>query len=277
MIKVQKIFFCDNIEIGLFNKRNFIGAILAKEVELAAIPYNFITYLIILGETTENCEIVLEISHGKNMFAKIPIKIELGKSGIINGIVEPVKLTLNIQKVGELEFKLFESTKLLFSDTFNFLMGTSPFTNQKEHLPNSGILNKQEDFTFVKKIISLATTSIVLIDNYIKNSFELRKLIGNIIDINIEILVFVNSSYKKGIESDLDLFVDYPNLKLFYKTPGQELGFHDRYIIVDTTEYYNFGASLNDISKEKISGFKKITAKEEIEILKEVILKLIEG
>jgi hypothetical protein len=51
MIKVQKIFFCDNIEESQFNKKNFLGVILGKEIEIYDFPYKFFSVIGSLSPT----------------------------------------------------------------------------------------------------------------------------------------------------------------------------------------------------------------------------------
>jgi hypothetical protein len=276
MVKVQKIFFCEDVEVTQYNKRNFIDTILTKEILIATIPYKFITYIVVIGEYTEEYELTLQISTKKDTFAKIPFRVAVWKKGVINTFAEPIKMVLEIHDTVELFLDVYNQSQLLFSDTYAIILGDAPNTNQQKHLPSSGVFTNSEDIKIIKEIFTLARKSIVVIDNYIRSAFDLRKLLENVIDLNIEMLIFTKSHNKKFIHSDASLSKDFPNLVVFYSTPTQELEFHDRFIIIDKTVYYSFGASLNDISHNKISGYKKITAKREIETINKIIDKLIE-
>lgn len=275
MLKIQKIFFCDNVELSQFNKRNFIGVILAKEIEISVLPYKFLSNLVIIGETTRECKIILELANENVLFKSVELDIKLGKLGIINGIEFTIPVVFEISRLGKILIRILNEEEVIFLDEYEFTIGESSYLNQNRHLPNSGLLLQSNGSKFVNEVISLAKKSVILIDNHIRNHFELSKLLKNISDSNVEILVFTKSIYKKNIESEKPLFLEYPNLKIYFTTPTQEVEFHDRFLIVDRTEYYSFGASLNDISGKKISGFKKITSEMDIKAINQTIASLI--
>ena len=97
-------------------------------------------------------------------------------------------------------------------------------------------------YTFVSEIIRDANKSIVIIDNYIDDSV-LKHLAKR--KKGVEVII-----YTKKISEQLDLDVkkfnaqyDPVELKVFTHA-------HDRFIIIDNSAVYHFGASLKDLGKK---------------------------
>jgi len=114
------------------------------------------------------------------------------------------------------------------------------------HLPpNEGIFYDGQIFDaykFVSDIVKTATTSIVLIDNYIDESV-LVLLSKRSAGIEVEIYT---TEISEQLRLDLKKFnAQYPNVevKTFKKS-------HDRFIIIDKKTVYHIGASLKDLGKK---------------------------
>jgi hypothetical protein len=111
--------------------------------------------------------------------------------------------------------------------------------------PKQGIFfNGQvfEAWQFVSNLVRSAQKSILLIDNYLDDSvlllFSKRKK-----SVAVTILT---KSISKSLENDVKKFNEqYPSLivKQFEAT-------HDRFLIIDETDLYHFGASLKDLGKK---------------------------
>ena len=97
-------------------------------------------------------------------------------------------------------------------------------------------------FALVQKLVKSAKESIVLIDNYIDESV-LTMMSEKSDGVSVAI-------YTKSIGKAMELAVDkfnnqYGNLKLVRFTDC-----HDRFLIIDNSEMYLFGASLKDLGKK---------------------------
>jgi hypothetical protein len=111
--------------------------------------------------------------------------------------------------------------------------------------PKQGIFFNGQVFDawqFVSNLVRSAQKSILLIDNYLDDSvlllFSKRKK-----SVAVTILT---KSISKSLENDVKKFNEqYPSLivKQFEAT-------HDRFLIIDETDLYHFGASLKDLGKK---------------------------
>jgi hypothetical protein len=97
-------------------------------------------------------------------------------------------------------------------------------------------------YAFVSDLIRSATKSLILIDNYIDDTvltmFAKRKE-------GVE-LTILTSSISKQLKLDVEKHnQQYPvvEVKIFKDT-------HDRFLIIDETEIYHFGASMKDLAKK---------------------------
>jgi hypothetical protein len=97
-------------------------------------------------------------------------------------------------------------------------------------------------YAFVSDLIRSADKSLILIDNYIDDTvltmFAKRKE-------GVE-LTILTSSISKQLKLDVEKHnQQYPvvEVKIFKDT-------HDRFLIIDETEIYHFGASMKDLAKK---------------------------
>jgi hypothetical protein len=118
--------------------------------------------------------------------------------------------------------------------------------------PHEGIFYDGQIFDaylFVADIIKSATTSIVLIDNYIDESMLIL-----LSKRNLDVMATIyTTDIPAQLKLDLKKFnAQYPNVevKIFTKS-------HDRFLIIDNTIVYHIGASLKDLGK-KWFAFSKI-------------------
>ena len=97
-------------------------------------------------------------------------------------------------------------------------------------------------YKFVADLIRTAQNSIILIDNYIDDSVltiltKRRK--------NVRVIIFTKS-ISKQLALDVKKFNDqYPPMEV-----KEFRNSHDRFIIIDSTTVYHFGASLKDLGKK---------------------------
>jgi len=118
--------------------------------------------------------------------------------------------------------------------------------------PNEGVFYDGQIFDaylFISDIIKSATTSIVLIDNYVDESVLVLLSKRNP---NAEATIFTNS-ISTQLKLDLKKFnAQYPEVKVKTFTKS-----HDRFLIINNETVYHIGASLKDLGK-KWFAFSKI-------------------
>jgi hypothetical protein len=117
-------------------------------------------------------------------------------------------------------------------------------------------------YLFVSEIIKSATTSIVLIDNYVDESVFLLLSKRNS---NVEATIYT-ANVSAQFKLDFKKFnAQYPNVEVKTFTKS-----HDRFLIIDNDIVYHIGASLKDLGK-KWFAFSKIelNAREMIDKLTE--------
>ncbi len=144
------------------------------------------------------------------------------------------------QRIDRIESKLLEHDQ-----RFDLLINT--------HLPpREGIFYDGQIFDaylFVSDIIKSATTSIVLIDNYVDESVLVLLAKRNP---NVETTIYT-ASIPAQLKLDLKKFnAQYPKIEVKSFTKS-----HDRFLIIDSKTVYHIGASLKDLGK-KWFAFSKI-------------------
>jgi phage regulator Rha-like protein len=141
------------------------------------------------------------------------------------------------QRLDQLEIKQIENDKK-FDQLFHAL--------EKNQLsPEKGIFfNGQifDAYVFLTKLIKKSKEEIIIIDNYLDESVLvlLSKCSPGVS------ITFYTKEVSNKLKLDFEKFTQqYPNasLKLFSKS-------HDRFIIIDKSELYHFGASLKDLGKK---------------------------
>jgi hypothetical protein len=123
---------------------------------------------------------------------------------------------------------------------------------KKDTIPAHGIFfNGQifDAYKFVADIIKLATTSIILIDNYIDETT--LALLSKKND-EVKAIIYIEQINRSQIIDLQKLNEQYTNIEIRKLKHN-----HDRFLIIDQQEMYHFGASLKDLGK-KIFGFSKM-------------------
>ncbi len=141
-----------------------------------------------------------------------------------------------------LRFERVEQRLSLHDEKFNKIFDAIEEKGipQKQHIFYNGQIF--DAYLFVSDIIKSAKSSIKLIDNYVDEStlvlFTKR-------DANIKATIHTNQ-ISKQLELDLKKHnAQYPSIEI----KKFDLS-HDRFLIIDETEIYHFGASLKDLGKK---------------------------
>jgi len=122
----------------------------------------------------------------------------------------------------------------------------------QQNLPRQGIFFEGQVFdayVFVSELIKSAKKSLVVIDNYVDESV-LKLLVKR--QMGVKTTIYTNQIsdiFKQDIRKHNEQY-EHIEVKIFKKT-------HDRFIILDGSSVYHFGASLKDLGK-KWFAFSKI-------------------
>ncbi|MFG5919290.1 ORF6N domain-containing protein [Sneathia vaginalis] len=159
-------------------------------------------------------------------------------------------------RLDRVELKQLETDKKL-EEVFNYIATN---TEVKQNIFFDGQI--YDAFSFIVELIGKAKKEIVLIDNYVDiNTLNILCKKNKGVDIIIETAGKGNLSIK-----DINKFnAQYP--KLSVKTTTD---FHDRFLIIDSTEVYHIGASIKDAGKKSFG----ITKIEDKDLIKNLINKV---
>jgi hypothetical protein len=160
--------------------------------------------------------------------------------GIMRAFVEMRKILSNS---GSTEFRLSTvENKLLkydkkFDQVFDALQASNPKTEEV-------IYKNQfyEAYSFLIDLIKSASSSIIIIDNYI-DSFILELICKNT---KVDKIIITSKKLKLESLQNVDC-----EIKIVHND-----SFHDRYVIIDNKEVYVFGASLKDLGNKIFAIFK---------------------
>lgn len=160
---------------------------------------------------------------------------------IINAFVAMRRFLLSNAQI----FQRLDTIELKQLDTDKKIDTVLSAIESKAIQPNQGIIFDGQIFDayqFVSDLVRSAQTSIILIDNYIDDTvltlFSKRK--------NDVALTVMTKTISKRLKLDVKKFNDqYPPVVV------QEFKIsHDRFLIIDDSIVYHFGASLKDLGKK---------------------------
>ena len=138
-------------------------------------------------------------------------------------------------------FERIEQRLIIHDENFDKLFDA---LEDKTLKPKQGIFYDGEVFdayVFINDLLKLATSEIILIDNYIDETvFTLFSKYPN-----IKIKIYTKTITKQ-LQLDFQKYqTQYQNIELFeFKNS------HDRFLIIDKKEVYHLGASLKDLGKK---------------------------
>jgi len=160
---------------------------------------------------------------------------------IINAFVDTRKFILNnaqlFQRLDSLEYKQTETDKRIDSILNAIQNGAAK--------PKQGIFYEgqiYDAYLFISDLIRNARSSLVLIDNYVDDSVLTLLSKRNA---SVQTTIYIQK-ISKQLQLDIEKHnAQYPAVKVLEFKQS-----HDRFLIVDDTDIYHFGASLKDLGKK---------------------------
>ncbi len=219
------MFQLDDAEVDLMVSQN---AIPSRQHLGGSLPYAFTEHGVSMISAVLKTEQAVEVS-----VQIIRVFVDMKKFFIQNAALFSRLDTLETK---HLQYKLETDAK--FDRIFDAI--ESKTLTPKQHLFYDGQIF--DAHLFVSDLIRSANTSLILIDNYIDETtlslFSKRALTCK--------ATIYTKSISRQLEIDLAKYnQQYPSVEL--KTFAQA---HDRFLIIDETELYHFGASLKDLGKK---------------------------
>ncbi len=265
MINIEKIFFCDDIKEGQFGKLNIYGFNPTQTLSLDKLPYLFVTKLVISGKANErlngiSLEVILEDNHG-NVLSRTNEGIPENSQQITDLIpiffIHDYKIL--IKDYGKLIIRLIRQGNILYEEKFLIVKGISPNIYIKDRLPQSKLFtgNQKADLDFVIDLLAIASKSLRIFDPHINSPDVLNAFLSRINN-SIIIQLITGTKYKGNFQLN-KLKLNFPNLELKFCDRS-----HDRFIIINNSEYFHFGHSFKDIANKRLSRCSKIIDKSEI-------------
>lgn len=169
---------------------------------------------------------------------------------IVDAFIEMRKFILSngqmLDRLANIEYKMIDYDKK-FNIIFNELQKDENF---KQKIFFEGQI--YDAYSLIISIIKSAKKKILIIDNYIDDS-----ILEMLVKKNKGVEVIILTSEKSNISKlDVQKFnKEYPIVKV-----AKSNKFHDRFIVIDSKELYNCGASIKDLGK-KCFGINKIEDK----------------
>ena len=269
MVSIHRIFFCDELSESQFGKFNLIGYNRSGIITIDKIPYTLQTTLILEG--------IYRKSHNSNLSVTILLK-NLSDENLSENTVEiktppkirndiplivPIKCHLIIEEYGAVEINILEDTKPIFKESFKIVQGVAPNIRITEKFDSSGLFIPGRNNFNLKSIVGSASRELILIDQYIEPDTFIK--IVSMTPPNAVVKALVRHKLMSDYNQEIDKIKTLPN-KVEIKFSS---AFHDRFIIVNNTEFYHFGHSLKDLTKGKVSRYDKMIRKNEVYELKD--------
>ncbi|MEW6376425.1 MAG: hypothetical protein AB1502_11645 [Thermodesulfobacteriota bacterium] len=270
MISINKIFFCDQLSEAPFGKLNILGCNLSDIIVINEVPYILQTTLILEGKISRRL-------HSSNLSLKLVYQnlqgnllneetIEVATIPPVNEESRPLIISIPfrwiITEYGDIDIIVFIDTEQVFKESFKVLQGDAPNIRLTGPLKFSALLPiESEDFS-LKALVGSASRELILIDQYLEpvKLFEIVSLTPQSAYVKVLTRPNLKPQYSKYIAT----FQTLPNpIEIKFNTT-----FHDRFVIVNKTECFHFGYSLEKLKGKRISRYSKMIRQDEVEQLK---------
>lgn len=270
MIEIHRAIFCEEVSEGQFGKLNLMGYIPSKKISVDRVPYLFRSTLLLEGNISKGEQAVgLTITLVFRNQQGADVERIAGKPMIIQ--VDPDKdQTLTILapfdrliiEYGFLDVLVHTDSQVVLSETYEIVQGEAPNVRLTDRTAASSVL-QDEGRQILLSVVGSASRQLDLVDQYLypETLIEILKVLPS------EAEVRVLTSPKRENAYSIELV----KIKSLHGSVEVKfsIAFHDRYIVVNETEYYHFGHSFKDLGRGRVSQINKVFDKRAIEELKQ--------
>jgi hypothetical protein len=240
-----EIAFCDEVSIGQFGKVNLMGLNPGDVLTVPRVPYDLFSTLVIQlsfgpGESTEGLAFTIRQNdlNGSLCFEESYPIANLNREDPSQNFslffVQPIKWT--IRTFGVLTFTVVSCKNELGSKVFDVVNGEAPVSALIAPITSSGVITQSKGFE-LDAILKSANNTLILIDQFLKAD-HLTDLLS-VVPAGIAVRVLAGLESKGQYlskRSALDCLPQRVEVKFSKR-------FHDRYVIVNDSEYFHFGYS----------------------------------
>lgn len=267
-----EISFCDEVSIGQFGKVNLLGLNPGDALAVPRVPYNLFSTLVIQiffgpGESTEGLAFTIRQNdlNGSSCFEESYPIANLNREDSDHDFslffVQPIAWT--IRTFGVVKFTVVSCKNELGSRVFDVVKGEAPVSALIAPITSSGVITESKGFA-LDAILKSANKALIFIDQFLKYD-DLTDLLSVVpAGIAVRVLTGLRSRDEYlSKRSALDSLSQRVEVKFSKR-------FHDRYVIVNETEYFHFGYSLKDLWTGRVSRYAKLYRKDEIDDLRDI-------
>jgi len=229
-------------------------------------PYFFSSSLLVIGKTNgcfDNLLLHISTEHDGKVLDEMSYDLSPGQNRVEQNVIMPAiflrkDINIFIRSFGAIKISLLENSQEIFSGEYGIVGGEGSYYRVGERIPTSKIFSGKEsgDIDFVRNLLRGANKSLKIFDNYL-DLITLEQLLKYVPrEVPIKILTKSSGKIKS---SSLPHFISFE--------VRSSVSSHDRFVIINDSEYYHFGHSLKDVAKGKISYFSKIINLEDVKKL----------
>lgn len=261
-IAIHRIFFCDDVSEGAFGKLNLSGYIPSNRIAINTSPYVFDSHIVIEGairkgfpKTNTTISVVLFDEQGiKTGDASLTLTIPECNEDEAR-LVLVAALRWNIA-FGSLSVDVLINGQSLHSEAFKIIQGDAPNINVNGDVGSSALITTDTTFDLAS-ILKSASRELILIDPYLTtaSALQLLAVVPSAASVKVLAAPHYQQEYTRELQNIRNIL---PNFEVRFSG-----SFHDRFVIVNGTEYFHFGHSLKDLGASKLSRFQKMHKKDE--------------
>ncbi len=261
-ITIHRIFFCDDVSEGAFGKLNLSGYIPSNRIAINTSPYVFDSHIVIEGTVRQGfprADVTISVLMFDDQETKIgDAYLKLTIPGCDK---EEVRLTLVAAMrwkitFGSMRLDVLIEESVIHSEIFKIIQGDAPNIHVNGEIGSSALITTGTAFDLAS-ILKSASRELILIDPYLTAASALQLL--TVVPNTTSVKVLTAPKYQKEYVCELSKIHNIlPKFEIRFSET-----FHDRFIIVNGTEYFHFGHSLKDLGTKKLSRFQKMHKKDE--------------
>jgi len=264
-IKITRVRFCEEFSFGQFRRVNLTGYNFTTNIAFKTFPYQWKSFMVVEGELPaaqkefnfgfkvtfrDSKGAVYSESAGEN-----PVKPPTDQPDYLMIVVPGV---WDIRESGTADVSITINAEPAFAQTFKLTQGDSAYLAKPVPMENSRIVT-EGDPTFASMLCSCANKELSIIDCYVSPTV-LATVLGGV-RADVAVRVMTDPKYVDTFRTEL------PAMHLVHRQIEVRFArdFHDRFLILDSTDHWHVGASLNGLDKKRVWHYQKLMKRDDVE------------